>query len=270
MRRVARPAVLLLIVLAVVIASCTGRAQRSKPESSSKPYEVLTVGDKRDLLSRALTADMPDLPQPEPLFDVRDAKTLDDLRRLSRAIVIYDAATDFQQEENVWAEPQIVIRTNGKDGSRLARTLTAFNLREAILSLRRKHNAKAEKTVKDAFGISMLLPADMTGSMVRKDFIWLSNNATRGMQNVVICRGDVRLRLKDNLKGETDDMYVTLPDSLPTAGLWEMRGDAMGGPYMLRRLDGDITVLAFVYAPEMKKRNLMRQLQAVLYTIKKN
>ena len=37
MRRVARPAVLLLIVLAVVIASCTGRAQRSKPESSSKP-----------------------------------------------------------------------------------------------------------------------------------------------------------------------------------------------------------------------------------------
>ena len=52
-----------------------------------------------------------------------------------------------------------------------------------------------------------------------------------------------------------------------------MEGDAMGGPFISHTLDDSIrhrviTVEGFVYAPEMKKRNLMRQLEAVLYTLK--
>ena len=46
-----------------------------------------------------------------------------------------------------------------------------------------------------------------------------------------------------------------------------MKGDAMGGPYVMRQA-GDVVVIGFVYAPEMKKRNLIKQLEAVLTTIK--
>lgn len=55
-------------------------------------------------------------------------------------------------------------------------------------------------------------------------------------------------------------------------GLWEMKGDAMGGPYRMGRvpLDEDVIyIIAFVYAPEMKKRNLMKQLEAVMTTAKR-
>ena len=51
-----------------------------------------------------------------------------------------------------------------------------------------------------------------------------------------------------------------------------MKGDAMGGPYRMGRvpLDEDVIyIIAFVYAPEMKKRNLMKQLEAVMTTAKR-
>ena len=68
-------------------------------------------------------------------------------------------------------------------------------------------------------------------------------------------------------------MYMQLADmSQPDRqgmrrGLWEMKGDAMGGPYVMRTR-GDVTVIGFVYAPEKKKKILIKQLEAVLSTIK--
>lgn len=50
-------------------------------------------------------------------------------------------------------------------------------------------------------------------------------------------------------------------------GQWEMDGDAMGGAFVAsaRHTAGEaIVLLAFAYAPERKKRNIMRQLQAVV------
>ena len=52
-------------------------------------------------------------------------------------------------------------------------------------------------------------------------------------------------------------------------GLWEMTGDAMGGPFVSRSyvdsVNHRIVVKeAFVYAPERKKRNLIRQLEAAI------
>ena len=60
---------------------------------------------------------------------------------------------------------------------------------------------------------------------------------------------------------------------MTSRGLWEMYGDAMGGPFVShsvvdtarRRI---VVAEAFVYAPEMKKRNLIRQAEAALYTLK--
>ena len=56
-------------------------------------------------------------------------------------------------------------------------------------------------------------------------------------------------------------------------GLWDVKGDVMGGPFVSHtRLDEAnnriITAEAFIYEPEKKKRNLMRQAEAALYTLK--
>lgn len=87
------------------------------------------------------------------------------------------------------------------------------------------------------------------------------------MKNIVVLRGNVNEALAKNIKGETDEMHMRLVTPEHKRGLWEIVGDAMGGPYVQRQV-GDVTVIAFVYAPESKKRNLMRQLEAALYTIK--
>jgi hypothetical protein len=56
-------------------------------------------------------------------------------------------------------------------------------------------------------------------------------------------------------------------------GLWKMQdGYAMGGPFIsLIQLDEKrnkiITVEGFVFAPAHEKRELMRQLEAILYSI---
>ena len=89
--------------------------------------------------------------------------------------------------------------------------------------------------------------------------------------------------LRTNMPGETDSMYMVIP-VLSERGLWEMKGDAMGGPYVMHRIHRlqsqsakqsqaakqgyNLYIIAFVYAPEMKKKILIKQLEAAISTIK--
>jgi hypothetical protein len=62
--------------------------------------------------------------------------------------------------------------------------------------------------------------------------------------------------------------------AIETRGLWKiMNGEAMGGPFVsLTRLDQVngrvVTAEAFLFAAGQKKRNAMRQIEAILYTLK--
>ena len=62
--------------------------------------------------------------------------------------------------------------------------------------------------------------------------------------------------------------------AMETRGLWKiLNGEAMGGPFVsLTRLDQVngrvVTAEAFLYAAGQKKRNAMRQMEAILYTLK--
>ena len=62
--------------------------------------------------------------------------------------------------------------------------------------------------------------------------------------------------------------------AVETRGLWKiMNGEAMGGPFVsLTRLDQVngrvVTAEAFLFAAGQKKRNAMRQIEAILYTLK--
>lgn len=55
-------------------------------------------------------------------------------------------------------------------------------------------------------------------------------------------------------------------------GLWKVEGDYMGGPFVsITRFDKErnrlITVEGFVYAPKYDKRNYLRQVEAILYSL---
>ena len=55
-------------------------------------------------------------------------------------------------------------------------------------------------------------------------------------------------------------------------GLWQMEGDIMGGPFVSHTIVDTLrgvtlTAEAFVYAPGEQKRNIIKRLEAALYTL---
>ena len=78
---------------------------------------------------------------------------------------------------------------------------------------------------------------------------------------------------------QTEAEYVNVKDfvvrgeyAFEARGLWYMKNDMMGGPFVshvrVDRPNGRIVVVeAFVYAPEKKKRDLIRKMEASLYTL---
>ena len=129
-----------------------------------------------------------------------------------------------------------------------------------------------------------------------RNFVWISDNGAERMQNICVFTipRDNPTRwvemcdstMKANIPGERDDMSFRLCDDGMTIaalsgrdgkkammrGLWQMEGDAMGGPFVsLSTVDSVnsrvIVAEAFVYAPGTNKRNLIRSAEAALYTL---
>ena len=77
----------------------------------------------------------------------------------------------------------------------------------------------------------------------------------------------------DTLMTDVRPLNIQGEYALEARGLWRMKGDFMGGPYVSHmRLDPVnqriIVVEAFIYSPDKLKRNLMRQMEASLYTLR--
>ncbi len=340
--------VLACLLACLLLVACNG-SDGLLPPSGGRLYEVLLVGDRGGIVRQMLEADVEGLPQSEPAFDVSavDSVRFDATLRQARNIVIvsidpkaYDRP-HVGYEKNVWAKPQMVVRIGApsvsalRQGARgVATTLrTLLNRAEAnktLALLRHRRNTKAEQEVRRMFGVSLWIPVDMVASKRGRDFIWLSDNGTATMQNIVVYReqpsatederpirvekGDVQRFvtqrdrvLGQKIKGETDSMWMTTV--APTVsrrlvfrnekdralwlrhndtahapmtlyrGLWEMRGDDMGGPFVSRRLTmagkngtesagkGTVVAEGFVFAPGKTKRNAIRRLEAMLYTL---
>ena len=218
--------------------------------------------------------------------------------------------TRVRYEKNVWARPQMVVYVNAPSdsalladmpriGKGLVGLLTRAEINVAISRLGDGGNAKASAVVGEMFGYGIKIPAGMKSSKRGRDFVWFSDDAPGGMSNICVYSyaGDSldaarSLAVRDsvmraNIPGERRGMYMQTVEGsasfmratekgrsiMVCRGLWEMHGDAMGGPFVSHSLVDTATrriivAEAFVYAPGMKKRNLMRQAEASLYTLK--
>lgn len=292
-----------LIFLLLTSCGLTGK-NRKKPASTGQPYEIVLEGDTDSIVTRILTEDVPSLPQPEPLcklIQVKKGKTKGSYLLVRTRIIVNitdkDFAVKLSHDEN--AAPQNIIRINAHSVQQLRERLNGEKLRQIVDEAELKHlaemisnnpskqNKEMQEEVKKTFGLDMKIPVSMNASKKAKDFIWISNNANTGMQNLLVMKVKSEERrmknsnafhvnvndkaqidsiLRTNMPGETDSMYMTIPVLLER-GLWEMKGDAMGGPYVMHRIH-NLYVIGFVYAPEMKKKILIKQLEAAISTIK--
>ena len=339
-------------LLLLILASCSTEGRNGKlPKSTGMPYEVVLEGDTDSIVTKMLTEDVTGLPQPEPLcrlIQVKKGKTRGNYLLVRTRIVVNIGERDFG-EQNIGerdfsvtlhhdenAAPQNIIRITARSAQQLRERLNGEKLRQIVDEVELKHladiisgnpskqNKEMQDEIKKMFGIDMKIPAAMNASKKAKDFIWISNNASSGMQNLLVMKvkskerragkakseerragkGKVKSEerrmknsnafhvndkalidsiLRTNMPGETDSMYMVIPH-LSERGLWEMKGDAMGGPYIMHRIHRlqsqsakqsqaakqgyNLYIIGFVYAPEMKKKILIKQLEAAISTIK--
>ena len=219
----------------------------------------------------------------------------------------------FKYAKDVYANPQMILTIQapneeefGKFVEENKKTIVDFftraEMNRQITLLEDKHSNFISNKVDSLFGCNIWLPSELTNSKTGEDFFWASTNTGTADQNFVMYsypytdkdtftkeyfvhkRDSV---MQANIPGFKEGVYMStdtlLTDvrpinvqnsyTLEARGLWRMKGDFMGGPYVSHtRLDEKnqriITAEIFVYSPDKMKRNLVRQMEASLYTLK--
>lgn len=160
--------------------------------------------------------------------------------------------------------------------------------------LEKNYNGAVLAQVRKQFGVSIKVPQDVDDMKVGKNFLWASASKKDFQQNVCVYTlplsndlsfEDVRDSvMKVNIPGDREDQWmetdrrtvilddITRPDLIVIRGLWDMRNDAMGGPFVSYFYADTVrnrflVVEGFVFAPDKKKRPIMRQLEAALQTV---
>lgn len=169
--------------------------------------------------------------------------------------------------------------------------------------IKRTHDREMSRLVNLKLGYEVQVPKGMDRFKIGENFIWLSNDRQRRYQSMVIYSypyTDKNTFTLDYLNAKRDSvMQVNIPGgpegsfmgreekcpetfqeinfngkyAVEIRGLWEMKGDMMGGPYVsITRLDEVnqrvVTAEIFIYAPDDDKRNILKHNEASLYTLK--
>lgn len=201
------------------------------------------------------------------------------------------------------ANDSIMTQLFKTDGNRILNYFLDSERERSIVMGKSYLNKKTMDEVEKMFGIQIDLPTELSKTQKATDFYWLTNDHARIRKDLIIysypytdkrmltkefliaCRDSV---MKANIPGEFEGSYmgtelkhfdplfraINVNDTYcaELTGLWRMfNGGSMGGPfYSHTRVDEVnhrvITVEGFVFAPGSKKRNHIRQLEAIIYT----
>ena len=167
------------------------------------------------------------------------------------------------------------------------------------------HSGAVYDAVKKKFGYTICAPKDIDKVNKESDnFLWASANGRSNELNLCVYtypytststftldyftqkRDSV---MKENVQGEKEGQYVITEQYAlsekhkngkdgyiyEVRGLWEMENDMMGGPFVsYSQVDIKnnlvVVVEGFVYAPKKDKRELIREMEAALMTLKLN
>ena len=173
-------------------------------------------------------------------------------------------------------------------------------------NLQRKYCKRVSDQLKQVLGMDIRVPEDLKATKKGSDFLWCGTNRNQKDQNVVVYSlpwdGNTGFDLwramerrdsvmKENIPGDRPDQWMQTAreegeplvsgrvrniqgrDVLEVRGLWEMRNGALGGPFVcIVQVDTTrrkvIVAEGFVYSPSTEKRDLMRELEASLRTLK--
>lgn len=291
-------------------------------------YEIVVTMDKAawdgpagKAIKSELTSAVQGLPSAEPAFKVTYASPdhFDGLLTYVRNILIVKidksvyTKVSLSYDKDRWAKNQVVMTLTAPSAEAITeyvdanpRSISNFftkvESKRTIGLLDKEYSSVVMEHLKNAFDVSLKVPANMTYFRDTTGFFWASNNANTGRTDIVVYdfpytdpntfTGDFLIAKRDsvmkaNMPGKFPNSYMSTNKELVTytpetingkysgvlRGLWQMEGDMMGGPFVSHaRLDEKnnrvVVVEGFVYAPETDKRNFMRRIESALYTLR--
>ena len=154
----------------------------------------------------------------------------------------------------------------------------------------------------NTFGFELAYPKGLSNITEDENFFWATNSSGESRQDIsifsipytseTVFEKDSLIAIRNRVLGEhikgSFDSQMSTSSTMPVEyrklevdglfraelrGLWEMTTDMMGGPFVMQAFVNENTnrvifVDVLVYAPEKKKRNLIRNLEGTFYTIK--
>jgi hypothetical protein len=213
---------------------------------------------------------------------------------------------------NVYAYPQMVMTLQAPDEASLAQYVednaqsildffTKAEMNREIENLREEHNLEVSRLAKEILGVDVWVPWTINKFKRGEDFLWASTNTGKKDMSIVLYSYpytdkntftlDYFLNKRDsvmkvNIPGGPEGSYMSTQRDFVyvedatvqgkyaqvARGLWRVKGDRMGGPFVshsrVDEVNGRVIVAeAFIYAPESLKRDLIRRMEAALYTL---
>ena len=171
----------------------------------------------------------------------------------------------------------------------------------AIETNERHYVSQLHKEIQAKFDFSMKIPQ---GFDIRKEadgFMWITNEYPLSSLGIIIYEYpytgidvfklnnivDKRNKFTTLIPGQNDGTHMTTADIEPdikyqkinnrawaeVRGFWEVTKDFMGGPFVSystidKQNQRVICIDCYVYSPDKGKRNFMRQLENLIYTVK--
>lgn len=212
-------------------------------------------------------------------------------------------------QTDVYACPQVVIRVCAPDditfvelmkvrGSQLLERLNENEFFRERGLLAKIHSGVVATQAQKLFGVDFHVPKDIDDIKKGRNFLWAAASKQEFRMNVCLyvlpwqemtTERFVEVRdsvMKVNIPGGREDQWMETDSRTVTAnmvkvrdsevlvvrGLWDMRNDAMGGPFVSYVYPDSVhhrllVAEGFVFAPEEKKRPIVRRLEAALQTV---
>ena len=194
------------------------------------------------------------------------------------------------------------------NSERIKEILVESQIEKRVELLRKTYSKKVDDDLKEVLGMSVRAPENMRATKKGERFLWGGTNLLAKDMNLVVYTYDwhgeelmdadryVEKRdsvMKHNIPGSNEGQWMqTVRERehkrplvecaereingrkvMEARGLWEMRNGALGGPFVsISRVDTAarrvIVGEGFVYSPSTDKRDLVRQMEAVLRTLR--
>lgn len=173
------------------------------------------------------------------------------------------------------------------------------------MNYQKNHEKSIFNSLNDSLGLTMTVPPGFAIARQKKDLFWFKYETpeiSQGIivytfpyvsdstftENYLVAKNDSMLEI--NIPGPTEGSYMAVEKQINQVlhifdhnknyavemrGLWRLENDFMGGPYVaLAELDASneriVVAFGYVYAPNKDKRNLLQQVEAMIYSLKMN